>query len=1610
MNTIVAELLSKLNALTQENATLKTQVEHYHQQHQAFSQNVANAKQKIVAYQESLQQRNTALQAEKQKFAQQREQFVKQFQVAKKTIIEQKLQLEKEKVQLSEQKQVYSQIQLKIQTLRATYQQQEQQFIQQRQVWVDLVATLKQKYLEQETAARKQYDEQISQKQKVLTQYQQNIDAAHSAHLTISAEYEAKHTQLTELAKQIEQVQARLNESEQLLADQKETLVQYRADIQNVREQQENITRDCEEKYLQVVEFKEQVQYLQIEKNSVELQLKIIRQSINEQQANLIQYDEKLAIAQAKEADITQRQEEKNQQVATLETQLVQLQDKLIQTEHDIEEQKIVLSQYHEDIAIAREQREDIVQSCEEKRLQLIDFKNELNQIQADKNAAQEELVQIKKSILEQKILLQQYSNTTQEEADRQPENVAAIVELEDKTQPENIAETVELKNEMPPENIAESVGNNETVIEEDGQLTNPSTFTSSRPVSLRENAHQIHTPFSQWLSNFLLQRDFMPDGRVLFRYLMDEDEYAKLCALFGKNNRVMRPSNARYQEWCACYCIAVSEIYRREYSSGSWSWDLIDQILKVSFTQVIDRYPIIAKGMEYWKRDVQRRESDGNHQYLGTLFAECGLPMKLLTAENNHFSNLIKYGLEKYAESQQTYRPLTQFLQDKRSYLPEVFRNSEATIELLAETVRVLMDLAQTFDLSKKVEPVAYLDSHAVNWRQRFPFVLPEQQADDLIHHWLSDAAKEQSKSAKQQFSCTHYVETEKWQLMADFRLPEIFAFTVPTHYSGCTILQWALFEGETPVAQDGGTIFATLNDGALSFKLPEQHSAIARRQPDFPLSVRLFADGQWLFTQMLPETQIDMQLPCVFLATTENKWKLVANADYIQVNSENYLLRLPADFRLPENEKLEIIEEKDNVIWLKANSSLKITHIDGHDIHIVITQNAGQAVSLNGKVFDHLKLADGSGAPIYRGFPNIHTPEHLPCTHVRIDGKDFSPRNMMLYGTFQAAFYSNQTCLLRRKITVLPADFILKWDRTAQENQAAKISFRLPENLFCQVHGENLEIKKQEFSFELKATHKQYPTYVIARLGSEERLATSLRITFLFNGAYLSDDEGLIENKKLNLNQLLGKTVLLHTTQSQVQMQWTLQPENIQRTFMLPVGQDGLQLHLHQLKAQLTQLLACSSNQDAKIIIAFKAQHNTNAWLALEIARYNGVVQWNNQHYQFGQLLTLDDDKNYFVIKKQYDDEYAFPNVTVNIMRLDAPEFGWQTLPESDLMGNHRYTVPSETYGEGLWLIYPAEDSPIQFRPTIFDNSETPLDVPECIDSLSIAARVFHPESYPQIISQVISKMATQPEHEGWQYFLALQKHFSHLPLSVFETWKELARQPESLAMAVLRLGLDGAFCERIRQELAVVWEWQPAYALSCAIKHFQSYYDKQMRSFGLDPKTCPLMVDVIPMSIVCHSEILRQHIFKGYLDEEKAQLHEQNVRDILQISNQEIAKSFYLNRYNDLRKRAQKNFRLPETLCEPLQSWLDGLPPIQLTQYIRDLSKTSYDRAVVWLPIFTAYVKANQSKPSDLMPSENQTQLLDAFYQVYSLDPDWFDYICTNITSLLISESKS
>ena len=62
--------------------------------------------------------------------------------------------------------------------------------------------------------------------------------------------------------------------------------------------------------------------------------------------------------------------------------------------------------------------------------------------------------------------------------------------------------------------------------------------------------------------------------------------------------------------------------------------------------------------------------------------------------------------------------------------------------------------------------------------------------------------------------------------------------------------------------------------------------------------------------------------------------------------------------------------------------------------------------------------------------------------------------------------------------------------------------------------------------------------------------------------------------------------------------------------------------------------------------------------------------------------------------------------------------------------------------------------------------------------------------------------------------------------------------------------------------------------------------------------------------------------------------------------------------------------------------LQKWLEKQQDVFFNK-VRCLSKVPFDRAVVWLPVFTACVKAGNAQPSDIMPLEmTAAQFADAF----------------------------
>ena len=416
----------------------------------------------------------------------------------------------------------------------------------------------------------------------------------------------------------------------------------------------------------------------------------------------------------------------------------------------------------------------------------------------------------------------------------------------------------------------------------------------------------------------------------------------------------------------------------------------------------------------------------------------------------------------------------------------------------------------------------------------------------------------------------------------------------------------------------------------------------------------------------------------------------------------------------------------------------------------------------------------------------------------------------------------------MLRRRITVLPEDFSHTW-QAASGKHPAILHVDTSENVSVAAFADHLNITQIHSQFTCQAEGSNYPSHIILAVGSNSTQAARLKLPLPFDGAYLYDENGRIDDCRLNINQLSGKWLMVYSSSStSMELVFKLSDNTyscpISITEHLPAVGSVQQFFLDQWKPQLLQLLSCSSSQDAKVEITVHRMGSDKPLMRLVLSRYNGLIVWNNQFHRFGGLEETDALRESFVIKKQVASEYASPEAVVSIMRLDAPENGAQRLPESTEFIGGRYSLMS--YDAGLWLIYPASESPVQFRPAIFDNSGEEFTEPSEHHSLHTAARAFHPIHNPEAISRIITEMAGNPEHAGWRYFESLKQHFSHLPLSVFETWKALAQQPKTLALAVLRLGLDGVFCERIRNELAVVWEWLAIQDWFAAVDAYRPY----------------------------------------------------------------------------------------------------------------------------------------------------------------------------------------
>ncbi|MCB1885599.1 MAG: STY4851/ECs_5259 family protein [Geminicoccaceae bacterium] len=149
-------------------------------------------------------------------------------------------------------------------------------------------------------------------------------------------------------------------------------------------------------------------------------------------------------------------------------------------------------------------------------------------------------------------------------------------------------------------------------------------------------------------LSNFLDRRSLTrPDGRPLYRYEIDDGEFARVERIL-KHNLCQDPSAV--PRGIAPYLVLWgAEWFRRDFAGGHWTWATLTKRIGCAVEQAFLR-DATERGLRFWGRSVRRTDAS-QRQFLLSIAAEGGLPSKLIAGESGPFKSYLG-GVLKETES----------------------------------------------------------------------------------------------------------------------------------------------------------------------------------------------------------------------------------------------------------------------------------------------------------------------------------------------------------------------------------------------------------------------------------------------------------------------------------------------------------------------------------------------------------------------------------------------------------------------------------------------------------------------------------------------------------------------------------------------------------------------------------------------------------------------------------------------------------------------------------------------------------------------------------------------------------------------------------------------
>jgi hypothetical protein len=892
-----------------------------------------------------------------------------------------------------------------------------------------------------------------------------------------------------------------------------------------------------------------------------------------------------------------------------------------------------------------------------------------------------------------------------------------------------------------------------------------------------------------------------------------------------------------------------AAEWWRREYSGGAWRWpQILESITKGPCNfDVYERTDAVERGLRVWRH----QPSLYGKKYFGAIVAQGGLPLQMIAQGDGAVTKLLVRGMRQAQLLGWDEERLGQYFKAHELDLVQHLREAEI-FRLLASVVWIVLELRTEWRLAGSSNPLEILDSAQPKWRDRFPIAADDRSAESLLTGLVKEAARVikvvNSYPASISRTLTRCLDSQEFDLVMSIQLASNItlealsaamgvssklipqSFTLELEGRSRTKLGTGrqLLGGEESTVILGGKLHRLTNDDAQS----EVLMVLRGLGSDLHVPVAIpGGDG-------LEDSQ-----PWIF-ANKDSELALLAVGS-CNLPDEIYFVAVPEAFSVEPCE-----DSHANLVGSISGLSQcrKVFEIEGNVIvsdsceryEVRTSQSQDESAQL---VWKGSRLTYRTTPyPIYQGVPNLYRLDAEGLLHPVssrdiewVDpkiGGDIVADHGLHHGLIDAWVKNNGIRQRRFRMALIPSDAKIRFTSGATEI-GGDIEFQgwgLNEINTSQDLQVSSEISAGSAKLTVESTPHPPATFLAAMTWPNTDQLLRIELPFPSTGGRFSTRSGeILANKTtIPLRKLEEIRLQVYDQNPDTPKRYTLSIELQGSSYQpiivpIPLKSDGFGgIRLFEIESNLDALLCQSDSLDAKLTLNLCVGYTSIR--QLNLTRYDAPLERESDYF------SLSSESLEFI---SLDARFGMKLRAVPLLEVQGKDIALdQMFSEGAPTG--RWNAGQLAHQHAHWLLYPAEDSILQIRPTVFATTSSyafsVLTGNRC--DLSIAMSATTQNDRDRRIRSVVVDMSNNLEHESWEIVEHHHKILSHLPLATLDYWRAFGASHEASIAVVLKLSSNiPALMQRMSHELGVIWEMTPNKVLSAALKSLSVSLSKQL-----------------------------------------------------------------------------------------------------------------------------------------------------------------------------------